>query len=451
MISQSAWVAMPMGLLYLAAVLEAKGHSVKIIDMEVFRLTDSEFKKILEKENPFLIGLTATTPVIHKAVELCDIAKAVNKGIKTLLGGPHPTQLPEETLAHGAVDMVVSGEGEKTICEILDLWPKGPEKLGQVRGIYFKKGGKTVFTGSREFIPDLDTLPFPAWHLIDMSLYHHPLVHSTRMASVLTSRGCPFRCSFCTRGVFSQKHRQRSVQNVIAEIETLIEKYQIEEIHFVDDNLTLNRSYTEELCRALIRKNWKLKWATPNGVHIHTLDENLLHLIKDAGCYRLSFGLESGNPETLKLIHKQQNLDETREVFRLCRKIGIETTAFAIIGFPNEGRREIDHTLKFLKEIKADLANFHMLIPLPGTEIYRELDAKGYILDRDWSRFVFHNHPPYRTDHLSPEEIFREYKRAYRLYHMRPAYIFSRLVRIKSWQQFKNHVKGFATLLEMRN
>ena len=451
MIKKSAWISMPLGLLYLAAILETKSHYVKIIDMEVSRLTNLDIKTIIEKENPSFVGITATTPMIKRALELSRIVKEVNKGIKVLLGGPHPTNMPTETIDNEAVDIVVSKEGEITICEIVDALSRGNDISGHTKGIYFKKNGKIVFTGEREPIPNLDILPFPAWHLIDMSAYRHPLSRSETFASVLTSRGCPWRCTFCSRGVFGHNYRKRSAKNVLDEIQILIKKYNIKEVHFIDDTLTLDRSHIEEICHEIINRGWDLKWATPNGVNINTLDYNLLNLMKEAGCYSLSFGVESGNQETLDYIKKHQSLKKIKEVFNTCHKIGLETVAFIIIGFPNEDRIKIDQTLKFLKEIKADVADIHMLIPLPGTELYDELNAKGYIMERDWGKYVFHNLPVYRTDYFSPEEIFNEYKRIYSAYHLRPAYFFSRLKHIKSLRDIRNNINGFMTLLTMKN
>lgn len=325
-----------------------------------------------------------------------------------------------------------------------------PDGLAQVNGIYLKKNGKVIFTGEREPIYDLDILPFPAWYLIDMNAYHHPLSRSNRFASVLTSRGCPLMCTFCSRGVFSRKYRKRSVRNIIEEIQILIAKYNIEEIHFIDDTFTLNRTHIEGICHEIINRGWRLKWATPNGVHVNTLDYSLLNLMKRAGCYSLSFGVESGNQETFDYIKKGQTLGKVKKVFDICHKIGIETVAFIIIGFPNESRREIDKTLSFLKEIKADIADIHMLIPLPGTELYDELDANGYIVERDWSKYVFHNLPVYRTNYFSPDAMFNEYKRIYLAYHMRPKYIFSRLSHTKSLEQIKNNINGLLTLLTIK-
>ena len=446
MIKRSAWVTMPIGLLYLASALKKQGHKVKVVDMEVNSMTKSQLSEFLEQESPDVIGVTSTTPMIKNAFQICRIAKKVNREIKTLVGGPHPTAVPLETVAEDCIDMVIDGEGEITVSEVVNCLLNSPDQLDQVPGVYLKKNGKPTFTGPREPILDLDSLALPARELINMGSYRHPLSRSRHIASILTSRGCPFNCAFCSRGVFGNKLRKRSVESVIEEMQLLIDKYGIEEFHFIDDAFTMDRSRVENICQEIINRGWKIKWATPNGVSVNTVDYDLIKLMKKSGCYSLSFGVESGNQHTLKYINKNQSLEKIKQGFRICHKLGIETVALIIIGLPNETRADIDNTLRFLKEVKAGVADMHMLIPLPGTPLYKELDAKGYILERDWSKFTFHDLPVYRTDHFSPQEIFNEYKRVYIKYHMRLSYVLLRLTRIRSFRDFMNNFNGFVTL-----
>ncbi|HBL16974.1 MAG TPA: B12-binding domain-containing radical SAM protein [Elusimicrobia bacterium] len=448
-ISKSAWKAMPMGMLYLAAALEQAGHTVKFMDMEALRLTEADVRKALSEFAPTVVGLTAATPMIRQAVRLCRLAKELVPGAKTVIGGVHATILPEEVAGEACVDVVVRGEGERTAVELMEALFSGDAALERVQGITFKKDGRIVATPERAPIADLDTLPFPAWHLVRLGDYQHPLGRTQNAASVLTSRGCPFRCTFCSRGVFGRNYRVRSAESVLAELEALRSRYGVEEVYFVDDAFTIKRPRVESICGSIIAKGWKLHWATPNGVNVNTLDRDLLRLMKESGCYSLSFGIESGNPETLDRIHKGQTLDRVRAVFRDCRELDIETVAFIIIGFPNEDRAMNDNTLRFLKEIRPDVADIHTLIPLPGTAIFEELDRAGFILERDWGKYVFHGRPVFRTAHFSPEEIHREYKRVYLRYHLRPAYVLQRLRRIRSWEEVLNNLKGLWTLLSM--
>jgi radical SAM superfamily enzyme YgiQ (UPF0313 family) len=448
-IRRSAWKAMPMGLLYLGAALERRGNSVRLLDMEALGLEEARIKEVLLADKPSVIGVTAATPMIRQAVGLCRLAKGLLPGVKTLVGGVHPTLLPEEVIADEGVDVVVRGEGEETAVELMDALERGSEDLSGIRGIHFKKDGRVVATADRPPIADLDSLPFPTWRLIDFGAYRHPLSRTQRAASVLTSRGCPSRCTFCSRGVFGHNYRVRSPKNVLDEIEALRSRHGIREIFFIDDTLTMNRGRVEAICRGILERGWDLPWSTPNGIHVQTLDRDLLALMKRSGCYSVAFGLESGNQETLDRIHKRQTLAKVRETFALCRELGIETTAFIIIGFPDEDAAMIDNTLRFLKDIRPDVADIHTLIPLPGTAVYEDLDKSGLILERDWSKYVFHSLPVFRTPDFTPEQIHRQYKRVYLRYHLRPAYILQRLRRIRSWGDIVNNLRGLWTLLTM--
>ena len=445
------WAAMPLGLLQLASALEQAGHTVKIADMGAYRLSDADLISIIQKENPKYVGITATTSVIKKAIALARLVKQIDASIKVIIGGAHATYLPEEVISDEAVDFLVLGEGELTLCELIDCLSKEPDKIGQVKGICYKNDDQVIFTEKRELIKDLDTLPFSAWHLIDLGLYYHPLCRSRRFATIVTSRGCPSRCTFCSRGVFLNHYRARSAKSVLAEIEMLVLRFAVKEIHFIDDNFSLGRRHVEEICQGIIAKGWKIKWAAPNGVRADTIDEDLLKLMKQSGCYSLSFGVESGNQKTLDYIKKGITVNNIREAFRLCHKYGIETVAFIIIGLPNEDKKDINQTLRFLKEIKADIVDAHILIPLPGTELYRELDSKGYIIEKDWDKYVFNGFPVYKTDHLSPLEIDDEFRRIRLQYHLRPSYILSRLAQIRSWREVRNNFKGLLALLKQKS
>jgi len=376
--------------------------------------------------------------------------KQLDQNIKVVIGGVHATYLPEEVISDQAVDYLVLGEGEVTLKELVGCLSREPEKIGQIKGICYKQDGRIIFTEKREPVKDLDTLPFSAWHLIDLSLYYHPLSRSKKFASIITSRGCPSICTFCSRGVFLNHYRARSAKNILAEIELLVSRYGIKEIHFIDDNFSLERKHVEDICRGIIAKGWKIKWAAPNGIRVDTLDEGLIRLMKKSGCYSLSFGVESGNQKTLDYIKKGIILNDIKEAFRLCHKYGIETVAFIIVGFPNEDIDDINQTLKFLKEIKADIVDAHILIPLPGTELYSELDSKGYILEKDWDKYVFNGLPVYKTDYLSSEEINSAFRRMRLGYHLRPDYIFSRLMQIRSWREANNNFKGLLALLKAK-
>lgn len=443
----SEWIAPPLGLGYLASVLLQKGYDVEVLDMAVQRFEDDDFKNFMRIRNPEIVGITSTTPAIKKAINIAKLVKAISPNILVVLGGPHPTYLPEEVIKEEAVDVVVQGEGEITFLELVDLFLNKSSKRLSVLGTIQKNSGKIIYNPMRSLIENLDSIPFPARQLFNLKLYKHPLMRAKRTATILTSRGCPFNCTYCNRGVFTHTYRRRSAENVIGEIEYLINKYSIGKFDFIDDNFTLNRKHIEDLCNGIIERGIKINWSASNGVCADTIDLELAKLIKRSGCYSLSFGIESGNQKTLDYVKKNINLNTIKRAFEVCHKLCIETVAFIIIGFPNEDRRDIDNTLHFLKDIKADIVDFHILIPLPGTPIYEELRQKNFILDDDWSKYTFHNLPIFKTEFFSPEEIFKEYKRAYRKFYLKPSYIISRIKWIRSLQDIKNNINGLMTVM----
>ncbi|MEW6169991.1 MAG: radical SAM protein [Candidatus Omnitrophota bacterium] len=443
----SEWVSPPLGLGYIASVLLRSGYEVEIIDMAVQEFEEKKLKDFLLFKSPEIVGITSTTPAIKKALNIASMVKGILPNTLVVLGGVHPTCFPEELIRQEEIDVVVQGEGELTFLELVELTLENSEKRFFVCGTVQKSDGKIIFNPRRPFIEDLDSLPFPAHQLFNLARYRHPLMRSNKTAAILTSRGCPFNCTYCNRGVFNRRYRMRSPENVIEEIEYLINKHSVFDFAFIDDNFTLDRSHIEGICNGIVKKGLKIKWSAPNGVHAKTIDFELAKLMKKSGCYSLSFGIESGNQKTLDYIKKNIDLATIRGAFEVCRKVGIETVAFIIIGFPNENRNDIDNTLHFLKDIKVDIADFHILIPLPKTAIYEELKNRNYILEEDWSKYTFHNEPIFRTDFFSPKEIFYEYKRAYRKFYLRPGYILSRIKRISSLQEIKNDIRGLMTIL----
>ena len=216
----------------------------------------------------------------------------------------------------------------------------------------------------------------------------------------------------------------------------------------IDDTLTLDRRHITRIREEIGRKGLKFRWSTPNGVNAHGIDRELALVMKKAGCYSLSFGMESGNQKTLDWIGKNLDFATLEKAFSACRYAGLESVAFIIIGFPNETREDTDNTINVLKKLKPDVVDFHVLIPLPGTKVYEELKRDNLLLETDWSKYNFHNLPVFQTPYLSRYEIFEEYRRAYRKYHLRPAFITRRLLKMRSKQDFLNNFWGLKTLLD---
>ncbi|MGA2385343.1 MAG: radical SAM protein, partial [Candidatus Bathyarchaeia archaeon] len=257
-----------------------------------------------------------------------------------------------------------------------------------VNGLVFKKNGEVVRNPPSEFIDDLDSVPYPAWHLMSIEKYiasgqAHGSQRRKRYFPMVTSRGCPGRCVFCSiHAVWGHRWRARSPENVVGEIETLVSKYGIREIHFEDDNLTLSKQRMMRICELILERGLDITWLTPNGVAVNTLDFGLLEKMRKSGCYQLSFGIESGDPSVLKnIIHKPLNLDRVKQIVDCSKRLGIWTHGFFVIGFPGESAESIRRTINFAKEADFDSANFFIAAPYPGTPLYSLAASEGLIRD----------------------------------------------------------------------
>ena len=396
----------PLGLAYIAAVLEREGHEVYVLDCVVegfntlaslpdgrrrhgvtFRTIENRIAEL----QPVIVGVSclfsAQAQVSH---EVCALVKQVNPRVLTVMGGAHPSALPRETLADANVDVVVIGEGETAMLRIVRATQNGQFPPNQTEGMAFRAGngtGEIVVNALAAKIEDLDSLPLPARHLLPMEKYfvhrapHGSVVKRHPVTNLITSRGCPAQCSFCSiHNVWGRRFRYHSAQRVIAEIESLINEYCVREVQFEDDNLTLHKQRTLDICRGIIERKLDITWSTPNGVAAYALDERLLATMREAGCHHITLGVESGNQETLKhIIGKPLRLEKVRPIVEACRRLGLGVSAFFVIGFPGETRAAIRDTVDFALSLDVDTLNFFTATPYPGTRLYQECVEQGLI------------------------------------------------------------------------
>lgn len=392
----------PLGLAYIAAVLEERGFDVEIIDLlaegsnnvKVLNnglirvgLDLEDVKNRIKSFNPDIVGISC--PYTSSATEAHKVAKVVRETFPEayiVFGGAHASSMPEVVLKDENIHAVVLGEGEMTFLNMVENMRKG-EDIFKLNGVAFRKNKEVVRTPPREFIQDLDTLPFPAWHLLPMDIYlgdqraHMYTIRSPR-TSIITSRGCPFNCVFCSiHSIWGHKWRPRSPENVVSEIEFLVEKYKIKELAILDDNFTLDRKRVIRICNEIININLDIKWSTPNGVAIWTLDKKTLTVMKRSGYYRATFGIESGCKETLRFIRKPINLDHARKVINHCHELGLWVYSTFVIGFPRETLSSINQTIEFAKKSGLDFAAFYIATPYPGTDLCKIFKAEGLVKD----------------------------------------------------------------------
>ena len=395
-------ISPPLGLAYLAAYLEKRGVQVAILDIAAegidqvkkrgrktrYGLSVREIIKRIKDYSPQIVGIGCQS-TLHaaEAQATARLVKKANPEILVVMGGAHPSVASQELLADRNIDLVIRGEGELTFWEIIKRFQK-KESLKKILG--------TNNNPPRPRIKNLDRLPFPSRHLLPMDIYFQEAKKKvnycmrSRPMTMITSRGCPGKCVYCSvRTIWGRIWQSRSAKNVVDEMENLIKVYQADEIHFLDDSIGVDKKRLKAICQEIIKRRLKIKWTTPNGLAIWLLDKRLLKLMKRAGCYRLTFGLESGNQEILhNYIGKDYDFDQAREIIAFASQIGLWTIATFIIGFPDETREQIEETINFAVSTDLDFAVFYIANPFPGTPMYQDFLKEGLLPPGDGQNIV---------------------------------------------------------------
>ncbi len=372
----------PLGLLYIASVLEQDQHDVRVWDPKgETRKTVEE----LERFDPEVIGISILTPNVGWGKNIAGILKERVSGAVLVVGGVHATALPVETIQAFQADVVIVGEGEYTMRELCKRVEEGRSMRG-LKGLCYRKGKRVVQNGGRELIPNLDELPFPARHLLDFEWYLKPTGKHSRIRGVflerstimMTSRGCPYRCIYCgSHLVFGRRVRRRSIENSVDEIEHLINKYGIMGIWFVDDTFTVNTRWCVRFCKELLERRLDLTWGCQARVNV--VSRELLREMKKAGCVQVDFGVESGSQRVLDSLKKDIRLDDVRKAFRIAKEVGLRRMASFMVGSPFETHDDILCTYRLAKELKPEYTQFFYATPFPGTELYDMAVSNGWI------------------------------------------------------------------------
>ena len=372
--------------LLLGTMLKKQGHAVRVVHMVADKMGVTGFCKILQDFRPNIVGFTVSTYQTKMTRLLLEKVKEFDADIVTVVGGSHPSALRSEFLtAFPNTDIVVYGEGEKAITDITQ-----GTRLSHVKGICFRENGKVITTESSPLIPDLDILPFPDKSLISFERYSGLFPVGRRPCMfIMSSRGCPYRCSFCSKAVYGSALRLRSPENIMDEVELLYREWGVREIHFGDDTFNANRKWATDLLNLIIKGGWhkKLIFRVALRVNENILDLDLLNHLKAAGVWFVMFGVESGNQGMLDRMHKGITVDEVRRAFQLTHSVGIKTEAYFVIGLPGETAYTVLDSYNLYKEIKPYWAGFSRAMPFPGTEFTREVKAAGHLLHENYDEF----------------------------------------------------------------
>jgi anaerobic magnesium-protoporphyrin IX monomethyl ester cyclase len=353
----------PLGLGYIASYLMKNGVSTDIVDCTF--LTEKEAIERVKRDKPKIVGIYSMFSMKNAAIHLAELLK--NDGTMLVAGGPLPTLCPEDFIEH--FDAVAVGEGEKTMLELVQT-VEGTRSLSSVKGIAYKgKGSKTAYTQTRDFTEDLDSLPFPARDLFDNQSYktYYSKNFGYTSTSLITSRGCPFNCDFCSRAIFGNRLRARSATNVVDEIES-VKNLGYDRVWFADDCFTLNRNRLLNICEEMVKRKLEIDWECLSRVD--TIDRETALMMKEAGCVRVFFGIESGNDKVLALMKKKATTAQAKRAVLVTKYAGIQTGAFFIVGYPGETDQTVLETLKFASSLPLDYLSFTVPYPIPGTPLY---------------------------------------------------------------------------------
>ena len=435
----------PLGLLYIAGYLEKYAkHNITVIDSQVEKLDYSSLESRVRSIRPDIVGITAMTMTMIDVIKTVDIVKSLDSNIKVILGGPHVHLFPEETIDLKGVDYLVLGEGEVTFKELLDS-VNDKSRLRDIPGLVFKDNGKIINTGVRPLIKNIDEVPFPARHMVSYKKYTSLLSKGNIVTTIFTSRGCPYKCTFCDRPHLGKMFRARSPENVVQELEECV-KMGIDNFLFYDDTFSVNKKRVIDICKEIIKRKLSIDWDI--RTRVDNVNEEMLRLMKKAGCNGIHYGIETGSEKILKVLDKGITIEQANRIFELTRKYRIPTLAYFMIGNPTETIDDINTTFKVMKMLKPDYVHLTILTPFPGTKIYFDGLKSGIIKKDYWREFAKNPSPDFVPPHW--DEIFNKNElkdlliKGYKGFYMRPSYVFKKILDLKSFNEFKKKaVAGF--------
>ncbi len=432
----------PFGLAYIAAILKKENISVRILEANALNLSHEQIKEEIKNYKPDFLGITSTTSLIEEAHE---ISKLCPKKVKVVIGGVHASSLPQETLEKfERFDFLVRGEGEFTMLELIKNNP-----ISKIKGLSYKKNRKIIHNPPRELNDKLDELPFPARELLPMDKYFSVGAKQTPSDYILSSRGCPYQCIFCADHlVHGRKFRFRSPENVMKEVEELYKKG-VRDLDFIDDNFTLIIERVEKFCELMIEKglNKEMSWRCSNGIRVDRITPKLLKKMKEAGCYMVSLGIESGDERILKNMKKNIDLKKVRLAVKWCKEVGIETRGLFMFGNLGENKETMEDTIKLAKSLDLDTATFHITIPFPNTDYWKIIKKEGKIYPKNYRDYIAYGNVIFQHGGLDERTLIKMQKKAYREFYFRPKIFLKAIKNMNNIEKLKIYLNAAITFL----
>lgn len=438
-----------LGLLYVAGFVEQElAIRPEFIDCPAERIAYEGLERRLREAAPDVVGISTLTFNLIDCWKTVKLVKRVHPNAKVVIGGQHVTLYPDETLGLQGVDYIVHGEGERTFVRLVQALEAGgdPAVLREIPGLGFHDAGQPVIHRAQDRLDDLDRLAMPARHLVDLNNYDHIAAEGDRLATMQTSRGCPAKCLFCD--IRMTKFRKRSAENVLEELRYLTDRG-VDDIFFVDDTITIDRNRLYEICDLIKKSGLDLHFKV--SARVDTVKPKLLEALREAGCYRIHYGVESATPRLLKYLQKQVTPEKVAQAFRWTRDAGIGSFAYCMIGIPTETKQEMMNTVDFAIALDPDYAQFSICTPYPRTALYESMLTMGHITEDYWRAFATNPSEDFRVrfwNNLYSEDELRELQaEAHRRFYSRARYIARQVKRVRSWDDLKAKAQVGAKIL----
>jgi radical SAM superfamily enzyme YgiQ (UPF0313 family) len=435
----------PLTLLVVASILEKNDVEVQVLDMDAERLSYSQTLDRINEFSPDLLGFTLSTYSFHPLLKWIEAFKE-DTGIPILAGGMHTDMYADEIMTHQAIDYILLGEAETSVRDFVSAFKNGRNMEG-VKSLAYRKNGEVYIDRTVNIIDNIDDVPFPSLHLIKNDLYYNILTKRKNFTAMLSARGCPYRCTFCNQ--YQTPWRERSPDNLVAEIKYNYENFGIQEIDFYDTTFTANKKRAIAICEAIVRENLDISWTI--RTRVDSVNERVLDALKSAGCHTVMYGIESSNREILKMMKKKISIERVEKTLKYTKDVGMDNLGFFMFGYPGETKETIKDTIRFSLDLPLDYAQYTVMVPYPDAEIYNYYRENG--LDEDYWREVTLDASKERRLELLGTEVTRDeagvlLSSAYRQFYYRPRIIGKRLFRLQSVSEFKRLAKGAIGIIQ---